>query len=136
MLSLLDYLEHNNIWTSTGNQPADSSTAKDQSVRAKSTESRHERSEGAVKLDGQQKKSIVSANGSDSQIPSSSAQGKSSGVARVADEHPKPVSDEGAKVSAKPTTDSEVFPNLASYRPVKLSSWIEMKRKTSTMCHV
>ncbi|KAK3166323.1 hypothetical protein QOZ80_1AG0044350 [Eleusine coracana subsp. coracana] len=91
----------------SGNQPTDSSTAKDQSVRTKSTESRHERLEGSMKPDGQQKKSIVSANGSDSQIPSSSGQGKSSGVVRAADEPPKPVSDEGAKVSAKPTSDSE-----------------------------
>jgi len=100
-----------NLWTSTGNQPADSSTTKDQSVRAKSTDSRHERLEGAMKPDGQQKKSIMPANGSDSQIPS---QGKSSSVVRVADEPPKPVSDEGAKVSAKPTSDSEVFSSLAS----------------------
>ncbi|GJM92078.1 hypothetical protein PR202_ga08506 [Eleusine coracana subsp. coracana] len=92
----------------SGNQPTDSSTAKDQSVRTKSTESRHERLEGSMKPDGQQKKSIVSANGSDSQIPSSSGQGKSSGVVRAADEPPKPVSDEGAKVSAKPTSDSEI----------------------------
>jgi THO complex subunit 2 len=102
-----------NPWSSTGNHPADFSTAKDRSIRAKSTESRHERSEGAMKPDGQQKKSIVSANGSDSQIPSS-AQGKSSGVARVADEPPKPQSDEGSKVSAKPTSDSEVSPSFAS----------------------
>ncbi|GJM92086.1 hypothetical protein PR202_ga08514 [Eleusine coracana subsp. coracana] len=92
----------------SGNQPTDSSMTKDQSVRAKSTDSRHERSEGAMKPDGQQKKSVVSANGSDSQILSSSGQGKSSGVVRAADEPPKPVSDEGAKVSAKLTSDSEI----------------------------
>jgi THO complex subunit 2 len=84
---------------------------KDQSVRAKSIESRHEKSEDATKADGQQKKSIVSANGSDSQIPSS-AQGKSSGTARVADEPSKPLSDEGSKIFAKSTSDSEVSPIL------------------------
>ncbi|TVU36042.1 hypothetical protein EJB05_17953 [Eragrostis curvula] len=91
-----------------GNQPADSSTAKDHTVRAKSTEGRHERSEAAMKPEVPQKKSTVSANGSDSQIPPSSAQGKSSGGVRVADEPPKSVSDDGAKVSTKPTSDSEI----------------------------
>ncbi|XP_062207878.1 THO complex subunit 2-like isoform X2 [Phragmites australis] len=90
-----------------GNQSADPSLAKDRNVRAKSTERRHEKSEGATKPDVQQKKSTVSANGSDSQIPSSSAQGKSSGAVRVADEPPKPLSDEGVKVSTKPTSESE-----------------------------
>ncbi|PUZ53307.1 hypothetical protein GQ55_5G042600 [Panicum hallii var. hallii] len=89
-----------------GNQSADPSTAKDQNARAKS-ESRHERLEGAMKPDVQQKKISVSANGSDNQIPSSAVQGKSSGVVRVADEPPKPVSDEGVKVSAKPSSESE-----------------------------
>jgi len=89
-----------------GNQSADPSTAKDQNARAKS-ESRHERLEGAMKPDVQQKKSSVSAIGYDNQIPSSAVQGKSSGVVRVADEPPKPVSDEGVKVSAKPSSESE-----------------------------
>uniref|UniRef100_A0A0A9CQ74 Uncharacterized protein n=1 Tax=Arundo donax TaxID=35708 RepID=A0A0A9CQ74_ARUDO len=90
-----------------GNQSADPSVAKDQNVRAKSIESRHEKLEGVTKPDVQQKKSTMSANGPDSQIPSSSAPGKSSGAARVADEPPKPVSDEGVKVSAKTTSESE-----------------------------
>jgi THO complex subunit 2 len=81
--------------------------AKDRNARAKSIESRHEKSEAATKPDVQQKKSSVSANGSDNQIPSS-IQGKSSGAVRVADEPPKPVSDEGVKVSARPTSESEV----------------------------
>ncbi|CAO2181939.1 unnamed protein product [Urochloa humidicola] len=88
-----------------GNQSADPLAAKDQNARAKSIERRHEKSEGAMKPDVQQKKSSVSANGSDSQIPSSSIQGKSSGAVRVADEPLKP--DEGVKVSAKPTSESE-----------------------------
>jgi len=99
------------LWISSGNQSADPSMAKDQNARAKS-ESRHERLEGAMKPDVQQKKSSVSANGSDNQIPSSAVQGKSSGVVRVADEPPKPVSDEGVKVSAKPSSESEVSPRV------------------------
>lgn len=83
--------------------------AKDQNARAKSIENRHERSEGAMKPEVQQKKSSVSANGSDIQLPSSSIQGKSSAVVRAVDDPPKPVSDEGIKVSAKPTSESEVF---------------------------
>lgn len=90
-----------------GNQSTDPSMAKDQNARAKSIESRHEKSEAAMKPDVQQKKSSLSANGSDNQIPSSSIQGKSSGTVRVADEPPKPVSDEGVKVSARPTSESE-----------------------------
>lgn len=90
-----------------GNQSADPSMAKDQNARAKSLESRHERSEVAMKPDIQQKKNSVSANGLDSQIPSSSVQVKSSAVARVMDEPPKTVSDDGVKVSAKPTSESE-----------------------------
>ncbi|KAJ1286808.1 hypothetical protein BS78_03G380500 [Paspalum vaginatum] len=91
-----------------GNQSADPSLSKDQNVRAKSIESRHDRSEGATKADVQQKKSSVSVNGSDGQMPSSTVQGKSSVVVRAADEPPpKPVSDEGVKVSAKPTSESE-----------------------------
>jgi THO complex subunit 2 len=81
---------------------------KDQNARAKSIENRHERSEGAMKPDVQQKKSSVAANGSDIQISSSSIQGKSSVVVRAVDEPPKPVSDEGVKVSTKPTSESEV----------------------------
>jgi len=99
------------LWISSGNQSADPSMAKDQNARAKS-ESRHERLEGAMKPDVQQKKSSVSANGSDNQIPSSAVQGKSSGVVRVADEPPKPVSDEGVKVSVKPSSESEVSPRV------------------------
>lgn len=87
-------------------------TAKDQSVRAKSIEGRHERSEVAMKPDAQQKKNVLSANGSDNQIPSSSAQGKVSGVTRGSDEPPKLLSDEGVKVS-KPTSESEVLPYLS-----------------------
>ncbi|KAL6839975.1 hypothetical protein ACP4OV_029785 [Aristida adscensionis] len=89
------------------NHSADSSVAKDQNVRAKSIEGRHERSEGVAKTDVQQKKSTMPANGSDSQIPPSSAQGKSSGAVRVVDEPSKPVSDDGVKVSVKPTSESE-----------------------------
>jgi THO complex subunit 2 len=95
----------------TGNQSADPTPAKDQSVRAKSTEGRHERSEIAVKPDAQHKKNASTANGSDSHIPSSSAQGKVSGVAQVPDEPPKLLSDEGVKV-LKPTAESEVPPSL------------------------
>lgn len=62
-----------------------------------------------MKPDVQQKKNTVSANGSDSQIPSSSVRGKSPGIVRVVDEPPKPASDEGVKVSAKPTSESEVW---------------------------
>nr|CAB3479237.1 unnamed protein product [Digitaria exilis] len=94
--------------TVTGNQSSDPSTAKEHNLRAKSIENRHERSEGAMKPDVQQKKSTVSANGSDSQIPSSFVQGKSSGIARVVDEPPKTASDEGVRVSVKPTSESEV----------------------------
>ncbi|KAG0540719.1 hypothetical protein BDA96_03G433200 [Sorghum bicolor] len=90
-----------------GNQSADPSMPKDQNARAKSIENRHERSEGAMKPDVQQKKSSVAANGSDIQISSSSIQGKSSVVVRAVDEPPKPVSDEGVKVSTKPTSESE-----------------------------
>ncbi|KAF0916503.1 hypothetical protein E2562_007582 [Oryza meyeriana var. granulata] len=89
-----------------GNQSTDPLTAKDQSVRAKSIEGRHERSEGVMKPDAQHKKNALSANGSDNQIPSSSAQGKVSGGIRGSDEPPKLVSDEGVKVS-KPTAESE-----------------------------
>uniref|UniRef100_A0A0E0JST0 THO complex subunit 2 n=1 Tax=Oryza punctata TaxID=4537 RepID=A0A0E0JST0_ORYPU len=89
-----------------GNQSADPLTAKDQSVRAKSIEGRHERSEAAMKPDAQQKKNALPANGSDNQMPSSSAQGKVSGVIRGSDEPPKLLSDEGVKVS-KPTAESE-----------------------------
>ncbi|KAG8078866.1 hypothetical protein GUJ93_ZPchr0007g6205 [Zizania palustris] len=90
-----------------GNQSADSLIAKDQSVRVKSIEGRHERSEGAMKPDGQQKKNALSAIGSDNQISSSSAQGKVSGVTRGSDEPPKLLSDEGVRVS-KPTAESEI----------------------------
>ena len=96
----------------TGNQSADPATAKDHSVRAKSTEGRHERSENAMKPDAPHKKNASTANGSDSQIPSSSAQGKVSGVAHGADEPPKLSSDEGIKV-LKPTAESEVPPSLS-----------------------
>uniref|UniRef100_A0A0D9YJ66 THO complex subunit 2 n=1 Tax=Oryza glumipatula TaxID=40148 RepID=A0A0D9YJ66_9ORYZ len=89
-----------------GNQSADPLTAKDQSVRAKSIEGRHERSEAAMKPDAQQKKNALAANGSDNLMPSSSAQGKVSGVIRGSDEPPKLLSDEGVKVS-KPTAESE-----------------------------
>ncbi|BAS75892.1 Os01g0916800 [Oryza sativa Japonica Group] len=89
-----------------GNQSADPLTAKDQSVRAKSIEGRHERSEAAMKPDAQQKKNALAANGSDNQMPSSSAQGKVSGIIRGSDEPPKLLSDEGVKVS-KPTAESE-----------------------------
>ncbi|CAM0909455.1 unnamed protein product [Alopecurus aequalis] len=89
-----------------GNQSADAATVKDHSVRAKSTEVRHERSENAMKPDAQHKKNASTANGSDSQIPSSSAQGKVSGVVHGADEPPKLLPDEGVKV-LKPTTESE-----------------------------
>jgi len=65
-----------------------------------------------MKPDVQQKKSSVSASGYDNQIPSSAVQGKSSGVVRVADEPPKPVSDEGVKVSVKPSSESEVSPRV------------------------
>jgi THO complex subunit 2 len=82
--------------------------AKDQNARAKSVENRHERSEGAMKPDVQQKKSTVASNGSDILIQSSSVQGKSSVVARAMDEPPKPVSDEGVKVSTKSTSEFEV----------------------------
>jgi len=90
-----------------GNQSADLSMAKDQNARAKSVENRHERSEGAMKPDVQQKKSTVASNGSDILIQSSSVQGKSSVVARAMDEPPKPVSDEGVKVSTKSTSEFE-----------------------------
>ncbi|KAM3353633.1 hypothetical protein ACQJBY_024659 [Aegilops geniculata] len=90
-----------------GNQSADPSTAKDRSIRAKSTEGRHERSENAMKPDAQHnKKNASTANGSDSQMPSSSAQGKVSGPTRGADEPPKLLSDEGVKV-LKPAAESE-----------------------------
>lgn len=90
-------------------------TAKDQSVRAKSIEGRHERSEAAMKPDAQQKKNALAANGSDNQMPSSSAQGKVSGIIRGSDEPPKLLSDEGVKVS-KPTAESEVRIFLPVYR--------------------
>ncbi|VAH83532.1 unnamed protein product [Triticum turgidum subsp. durum] len=90
-----------------GNQSADPSTAKDRSLRAKSSEGRHERSENAMKPDAQyNKKNASTANGSDSQMQSSSAQGKVSGPARGADEPPKLLSDEGVKV-LKPAAESE-----------------------------
>uniref|UniRef100_M8C3P4 THO complex subunit 2 n=1 Tax=Aegilops tauschii TaxID=37682 RepID=M8C3P4_AEGTA len=90
-----------------GNQSADPSTAKDRSLRAKSTEGRHERSENAMKPDAlYNKKNASTANGSDSQMQSSSAQGKVSGPARGADEPPKLLSDEGVKV-LKPAAESE-----------------------------
>lgn len=53
------------------------------------------------------KKNASTTNGSDSQIPSSSAQGKGSGVARGVDEPPKLLSDDGVKV-LKPTAEPEV----------------------------
>ncbi|VAH85573.1 unnamed protein product [Triticum turgidum subsp. durum] len=88
-----------------GNQYADPSTAKDHSVRAKSVEGRHERSENAMKPDAH-KKNASTTNGSDIQIPSSSAQGKGSGVARGVDEPLKLLSDDGVKV-LKPTAEPE-----------------------------
>jgi hypothetical protein len=65
-----------------------------------------------MRPDAQHKKNASTANGSDSQIPSSSAQGKVSGVAHGADEPPKLLSDEGVKV-LKPTAESEVPPSLS-----------------------
>ncbi|XP_020177140.1 THO complex subunit 2 isoform X1 [Aegilops tauschii subsp. strangulata] len=88
-----------------GNQYADPSTAKDHSVRAKSVEGRHERSENAMKPDAH-KKNASTTNGSDIQMPSSSAQGKGSGLVRGVDEPPKLLSDDGVKV-LKPTAEPE-----------------------------
>ncbi|KAL6613932.1 hypothetical protein ACP70R_036202 [Stipagrostis hirtigluma subsp. patula] len=98
---------HLDLKPATARSVPDPSTTKDQSVRVKSTEGRHERSEGAMKPDVQQKKGALSANGSDSQVPSSSAQVKSSGGVRVPDDPSKPVSDEGVKVPMKQATESE-----------------------------
>ncbi|KQK15800.1 THO complex subunit 2 isoform X3 [Brachypodium distachyon] len=105
-----------------GNHSSDPSTAKDQIVRAKSTEGRHERTENAMKPDAQHKNNPLPANGSDSQIPSSVAQGKVSGVARGSDEPPKLLSDEGVKV-LKPTTESEtrVSQKRATHNAAKVS---------------
>ncbi|KAG8054210.1 hypothetical protein GUJ93_ZPchr0001g32724 [Zizania palustris] len=104
----MGYLDLKQRLTKTvpGNQSTDSLMAKDQSVRAKSIEGRHERLEGVMKLDAQQKKNALSATGFDSQLPSASAQGKVPGAPRGSDEPPKLLSDEGVKV-LKPTAESE-----------------------------
>uniref|UniRef100_A0A0D9V9I6 THO complex subunit 2 n=1 Tax=Leersia perrieri TaxID=77586 RepID=A0A0D9V9I6_9ORYZ len=113
-----------------GNQSTDPLTAKNQSVRAKSIEGRHERSEGVMRPDAQQKKNVLSANGSDNQIPSSSAQGK--GVIRGSDEPPKLISDEGVKVS-KPTAESEtrVPQKRVAHNPGKVSKH-DIKEETKS----
>jgi hypothetical protein len=66
-------------------------------VFVKKLEGRHERSQNAMKLDGQHKKNASTTNGSDSQIPSTSTQGKGSGVAHSAEEPQKLLSGEGVK---------------------------------------